>query len=179
MAATDLMYAQGVAATTLAEVMTASGTGTSQMYHYFRDKDALVDEVVLVQIARMLETQERLLARVSSLRDLRTWRDAEVLDARVRNTRGCPLGSLAGEPACQSDHARRVLSEAFGTWQGQIAAALTRIRASGELSADADPQLLAVGVLAALEGGLLLSRTTGDPTRLEQALDAALRGLGG
>lgn len=173
-AATDLMYVQGVAGTSLADVMAASGTGTSQLYHYFADKDALVAEVVLTQIARMLDTQQRLLGRVDSLRGLRRWRDAEVLEARGRSRHGCALGSLASELSCRSEHSRLALADAMATWEGYLRAALQRIQAKGQLRSDADPAMLAIGILAALEGGLLLAQTSHDPTRLERALDAAL-----
>ncbi len=173
-AAADVMYAQGVAGTSLADVMAASGTGTSQLYHYFADKDALVAEVVLLQIARMLETQERLLGRVDSLLGLRRWRDAEVLEARGRQRHGCALGSLASELSCRSEQSRLALAEAMTTWEDYLRAALERIQTKGEIRADADPGILATGILAALEGGLLLAQTSLDPTRLERALDAAL-----
>lgn len=174
LAAADLMYAQGIAGTSLADVMVASGTGTSQLYHYFIDKDDLVAEVVLTQIARMLETQERLLGRVDSLRGLRRWRDAEVLEARSRGQQGCPLGSLASELSCRSEHSRLALADAMATWEGYLRAAIQRIQDNGDIKADTDPGLLAVGILAALEGGLLLAQTSLDATRLERALDAAL-----
>ncbi len=173
-AAADLMYAQGVAGTSLADVMVVSGTGTSQLYHYFTDKDALVAEVVLTQIARMLDTQQRLLERVDSLRGLRRWRDAEVLEARGRRRNGCALGSLASELSCRSEHSRLALSEAMATWEEYLRAAVQRIQDNGEVRSDADPGMLAIGILAALEGGLLLAQTSHDPTRLERALDAAL-----
>jgi hypothetical protein len=42
----DLMHRQGVAATTLDQVVDTSGISKSQLYHYFPDKDALVAEVI-------------------------------------------------------------------------------------------------------------------------------------
>jgi hypothetical protein len=48
------------------------------------------------------------------------------------------------------------------------------MRADGELTADADPQLLATAVMAALQGGLLLSQATHGVQPLELALDMAL-----
>jgi len=43
--ASELMLARGVAATTLDEVMAASGTGKSQFYQHFSNKTDLVREV--------------------------------------------------------------------------------------------------------------------------------------
>ncbi len=173
-AATDLMYVQGVSKTSLGDVMAASGTGASQMYHYFADKDALVDEVIIRQIERMLTSQRVLLARVDTLRGLQRWRDAEVAVARIRRGHGCPLGSLASELSCQSEQARAALVTGFATWQTFLVDALVRIRAAGALADDADPPTLAAGLLAALEGGLLLAQITREPDWLEIALDAAM-----
>src|ERR1051325_6216845 len=41
-AAADLMYVKGVGATTLDDVLAASGVSKSQLYHHFDGKDALV-----------------------------------------------------------------------------------------------------------------------------------------
>jgi hypothetical protein len=48
------------------------------------------------------------------------------------------------------------------------------LRDNGELAVDADPAALATGLMAALQGGLLLAQTTRDTTQLESALDMAL-----
>lgn len=173
-AAADLMYEQGVGKTSLGDVMAASGTGPSQMYHYFADKDALVDEVITTQIQRMLTSQRVLLARVDSLSGLQRWRAAEVVVARTRRGHGCPLGSLASELSCQSEQARAALVAGFATWQTFLVDALVRIRAAGALADDADLSKLAAGLLAALEGGLLLTQITREPEWLEIALDAAM-----
>jgi TetR/AcrR family transcriptional repressor of nem operon len=45
-AAADLFHKQGVAATSPDEIIDASGTGKGQFYHYFKNKDGLVHEVL-------------------------------------------------------------------------------------------------------------------------------------
>lgn len=45
-AAAELMFVKGVAATSIDDVRAATGTSKSQVYHYFADKDALVQEVL-------------------------------------------------------------------------------------------------------------------------------------
>ena len=51
-AASELFYRQGVTATGLDQVVTASGTGKGQLYHYFADKRELVHAVIERQISR-------------------------------------------------------------------------------------------------------------------------------
>lgn len=53
-AASELMYVRGVAATTLDNIMAASGVSKSQLYHHFPDKDALVRQVIDRQSNRLL-----------------------------------------------------------------------------------------------------------------------------
>ena len=45
-AAAELMFVRGVAGTTLEQVREAAQVSSSQIYHYFADKDALVHAVV-------------------------------------------------------------------------------------------------------------------------------------
>lgn len=169
------MYAQGVGATSLDDVIEASGTGKSQMYHYFADKDALVGEVVGTQIDRVLTVQEPHLGRLDSVRGLERWRDAVVAGNRAHlGAHGCPLGSLASELADHSEPARQALVDGFGRWESLFRAGLERMREKGELDATADAATLAVGLLSALQGGLLLAQVTRDSHTLEVALDMAL-----
>ena len=57
-AAADLIYSSGVGGTSLDDVMAASGVSKSQLYHYFADKDALIDEVIALQTERVLVAQQ-------------------------------------------------------------------------------------------------------------------------
>lgn len=91
----DLMYARGVAGTSLVDVMEASGTGKSQVYRYFAGKEEFVQCVVTEQVTRVLAFQASLFERVQSLRGLEEWRDAVVAACRSRRgALGCPVGSL-------------------------------------------------------------------------------------
>src|ERR1700739_4575228 len=72
-AAADLIFRQGVAHTTIDDVRAAAGVSSSQLYHYFDDKPALVRAVVDHQADAILANQERF--DLSSLDGLRAWRD--------------------------------------------------------------------------------------------------------
>jgi TetR/AcrR family transcriptional regulator, transcriptional repressor for nem operon len=76
---------------------------------------------------------------------------------------------VAGE-----DSERQVVQAGFTAWESLLAAGITRAQDNGDLSPDADPDRLAVGLMAVLQGGLLLARTTRDVGQLETALDMAL-----
>jgi TetR/AcrR family transcriptional repressor of nem operon len=174
-AAADLMYVRGVGVTTLDDVRTASGTSKSQFYRYFPDKDALVRDVIALQAEELLERQRQQLQRLNSIRGLERWRDAIVQGNALRNgAYGCPLGSLASEVADQDDQARSTLAEHFRTWESLLSAGLARMRESGLLRPDADPDKLATFLMAALQGGYLLAQTARDTAPMRIALDMAI-----
>src|SRR5579862_7927764 len=107
-AAAELIYRQGVARTTIEEVRDAANVSSSQLYHYFDDKPALVRAVIERQADRAIGTQERF--DLSSLDGLREWRDFVVDHARHTSARfGCPIGSLGPALAETEPEARAIL----------------------------------------------------------------------
>ncbi len=81
---------------------------------------------------------------------------------------------MANELAEHDPQLRAQLAESFATWQGYIERGLTEMRDRGELRRNADPATLALATMAALQGGLLLTKTTRSTRPIEVALDAAL-----
>jgi TetR/AcrR family transcriptional repressor of nem operon len=174
-AAATLMYTKGVNATTLDDVRIASGTSKSQLYRHFVDKESLVQEVISLQAQEVLARQRQRLERLDSIRGLELWRDDIVRRNALRDgAYGCELGSFAGELADQDEAARASLNDHFNTWQGLLTAGLGRMIDKGVLRPDADPEVLAIGLMAALQGGYLLAQTARDVAPMKVALDMAL-----
>jgi AcrR family transcriptional regulator len=153
-AASELFYRQGVTATGLDQVVAASRTGKGQLYHYFADKRELVHAVIERQIAAVVEAQEQVLANG----DLRAWAD-ELIAAYEHGDHPlrCPLGALAAELAESDPEARAALEQGFARWADALG--------GGETG---------TVLLAAYQGGLLLSQIRGDIAPLRTALDHAL-----
>src|SRR5277367_6734164 len=115
--AAALIHERGIASTTLDDVKAAAAVSGSQMYHYFPDKDELVQAVISYQAHVIAGNQRQ--ADLVSTEGLRAWRDMVI--AQVRNggaKGGCPLGSLAGQLAETDPHARTLLADGFRQWQG-------------------------------------------------------------
>jgi TetR/AcrR family transcriptional repressor of nem operon len=179
-AAATLMLINGVRRTTIDEVIEAAGVGKSQMYHYFTGKDDLVEAVITYQTAQVLSPDGPHLAPLDSWEAWQRWRDAVVgLQAGAGCIGGCPLGSLTSELADIHEGARRQLTYSFDRWQALFQAGIETMRERRLIAEDADPESLAVVVLAALEGGLLLCQMRKSTAPLEQALDGAIRQLQG
>ncbi|MEU7911637.1 TetR/AcrR family transcriptional regulator [Microbispora bryophytorum] len=174
-AATDLMWVKGVRATTLDDVLAASGVSKSQLYHHFDGKDALVRAVIDNVGERVIERERDALGHVSTIRGLRRWRDALVQSNALRHgAYGCALGSLASEVSDHDALARQALSRLFTEWQGLLAGVLRRLQDDGALSPEASADQLATGLMAALQGGYMLAQTARDVTPMATAIDMAL-----
>ncbi len=176
-AAAELMLANGVAATSVDDVLCRSHASKSQLYHYFTDKHDLVLAVTQHACSRVLAAQQQL-AGIADWDDLAACFDRIVGTRSNRMTRlGCPLGTLTGELAATDEPARSMLATAFTAWQRQLRDGLARLQRHDLLDADADLDHLATATLASLQGGLLLAKTTGSREPLRIALDAAFRHL--
>jgi TetR/AcrR family transcriptional regulator, transcriptional repressor for nem operon len=174
--AADLMYVRGVNAVTLDDVRAATGTSKSQLYKHFpAGKPELVRAVVALRAEQILEREEQRLARLKSMSGLRRWRDAVVQGAALQGgAYGCTLGNLVVELSDQDEEARTSLSAHFAAWEGLLAAGFRRMQDDATLTSTADPDALATGLMAALQGGYLLAQANHDAAPMATALDMAL-----
>jgi AcrR family transcriptional regulator len=172
-AAAELIFTKGVANTTIEHVRGAAEVSSSQLYHYFQDKHALVEAVIAAQTEAILAGQEAV--RPDSLEGLRAWRDFVVETERKRGCRGgCPLGALGSELAETDPSARDAVAAGFRRWEGVLREGLRSMLERGELAPSADPDDLALATLTALQGGLLMAQIQRDTKPLETVLDAMI-----
>jgi TetR/AcrR family transcriptional regulator, transcriptional repressor for nem operon len=172
-AAARLIHQRGVAATTLDDVKAAAQVSGSQLYHYFPDKDDLVQAVIDHQADTIAGNQRQ--ADLGSFDGLRAWRDTVISQAKRSNGKGgCPLGSLAGQLAETDPDARTLIAAGFQQWSAAISDSLQWLQASGRLPSGIDADDFAVTLLATLQGGLLLAQVQQDSRPLQTAVDTLL-----
>lgn len=173
-AAAQLIHQRGAAGTTLDDIRSAAGVSGSQLSHYFAGKDELVQAVIDHQAATITGNQRQ--ADLGSPEGLRAWRDTVIAQAQNSEGQGgCPLGSLAGQLAETDAQARALLAAGFGQWSAAISDGLRRLHDTGHLPDGTDPDDLAVTLLAALQGGLLLAQVQRDTGPLQTAIDTLLQ----
>ncbi len=171
-AAAELMHLRGVAATSIADVLAASDTGKSQMYHYFSGKDQLIEAVLQYQLDQVLGVQRQF--DVGTWDGIRRWFDAMLAHQEDRAfLGGCPLGSIIAEVGNRDHRLRSIAARAFRRLEDGLASGLRALQDSGELGDVADPRRLAVETIAIIQGGYLLSTTERQRWPMEIALDAA------
>src|SRR6201992_2285079 len=135
-AAAELVFADGVAETSIEDVKEKAGVSSSQLYHYFADKQALIHAVIAHQSDAVIAAHEPLLAKLDSPDALRAWRDQAVaIERQLHCKGGCPIGTLAGELAEADPEARADIAKGFARWEEQIAQGLAAMPGRGELPA--------------------------------------------
>ena len=173
--AASLMFERGVAGTSLDDVKAAAGVSSSQLYHYFVDKGALVSAVIASQTEAVLEGQQPLLANLDSISALKAWRNVLIGFRRELRCRGgCPIGSLASELAEADGKARVELATGFRRWEESIRSGLRSMQARGDLTPNANPDNLATALLATVQGGILLTQIQRQTRPMEIAVDTMI-----
>jgi AcrR family transcriptional regulator len=172
--AAELFAERGIAATTVDEVLAAAGAGKGQFYHYFSSRDELAAAAVGYRCAQVVAGLAEALGGVSSLAGLEEALAGFIAGFEQSGMPGCPIGTLASEVAGRNEDARVQAAAGFDAWERLLADALQRMRRRGELRADAPPAVLATGLLASIEGGMVLSQARRDMSSLRVAVEAGL-----
>lgn len=173
-AAARLMYRDGVTATSVDHVLAEAGAGKSQFYHYFASKDDLIAAVLAFHAGAGESEQAAIFADSPGWEGIRAWMDSVVAaQARSRDARGCPIGSMAAELAERDPEMRARLAAAMERKRVALRARLEQLRQAGQLSSGADPEVLATFTMAVLQGALLFARTSGRQDDLERTVEEA------
>ena len=142
------------------------------MYHYFPDKDELVQAVIDYHADGIVGRNRQVLG---STNGVEAWRKMVIAAAkRTKAKGGCALGSLVGQLAETDPEARALIASGFDQWAAAIGDGLRSLRAEGKLPSDVDPDDLAITLLATLEGGLLLAQAQRSSRPFEIAINTFL-----
>src|SRR5262249_19069406 len=142
--AADLFHQQGVRATSPDRIMEASGTGKGQFYHYFKNKEGLVHDVLQSHLEAIREGTAPLNYDIESWQDLEKWFRAQTtLQRSFKMTRGCPFGTIGNEITENDELIRQDLSLIFEVIRHKIASFFIKEKAKGRLVHEANEESLA------------------------------------
>jgi AcrR family transcriptional regulator len=172
--AAALMRLKGPGATNLDDVLEATATSKSQLFHYFPNgREDLLQAVARHEADQVLAAQQPYLADLTSGRKWQAWRTAVVAHYGELGDR-CPLGALTAQLGKTSPRTREIVSELYGTWEAYLLAGVQAMAEQGSLSPGISPETAARGILAAIQGGVLMLQATGSLDYLVAGLDTAM-----
>lgn len=180
-AASHLMQVKGYNATSIDDVLRASGVGKGNFYHYFKSKEdlgyAILDQIVTTFVRDALDPcfadpEGKPLAQI------RCFLDRLLQVQRARNcVGGCPMGTLASELSDVHEGFRARLAEVFSGWRERFTQALEAARQRGDVGDECRPDAVAHFLVASLEGAILMAKVTKDIGVMEQCVEEMKRHL--
>jgi AcrR family transcriptional regulator len=177
-AAADLFHKQGVRATSPDQIIDVTGTGKGQFYHYFKNKEGLVHEVLQRHLDDIRNGTAPLNYVVESWQDLEKWFRAQIeLQRRFKMTRGCPFGTIGNEITDSDELVRQDLSLIFEVIRNKIASFFIKEKAKGRLVEEANEASMADFCIAVIQGVMLMGRVRRDSQTSETIIQETLTHL--
>jgi TetR/AcrR family transcriptional repressor of nem operon len=169
-----LLNKQGFLSTPLADILKCVGLEKGGFYHHFACKEDLVVEAfehVAAQAAERLhkaiEGENTAVGKLKAMTEAyRVFKINQLLEGG-----GCPILNAAVESDDGNVRLRDAARLAMDRWRGVVNRILSAGIASGEFRADLDPDKESCWVIAAIEGGVMLSNLYKDPVFLNRSLD--------
>jgi AcrR family transcriptional regulator len=162
--AADLMLTQGLTSFSLEKVRHGAAVSGSQLTHYFVDKDALIQAVILRQTEVMLDFHRQpALGNLDTFEDFEQWVELTMKYSRrrIRNRAMPTYGALAGQLSKYDEQARELLADGYRQWVALLRRGVARMKKNGLLVEAADPAMLANVLVSAHQGGTLIGGAYG------------------
>src|SRR6516164_7996023 len=110
--AAELIAERGVERMGLDQVIATAGVSKSQLYHYFADRDALIEAAVSHRCAQVQAALARLFGGLDSLAELELRLDRFVA-IYEENLASCPVERIANEIGGRHEGTQREVEKAF------------------------------------------------------------------
>ena len=170
----EMLWERGYGGTSPRAIQQHAGAGQGSMYHHFTGKPELARVALERTAAAQRERAEELLGGPgTALQRLTGYlrRERDVL-------RGCPVGRHAQDRDVAADPALRApLAGTFGWLRERIAGIVAEGQRAGEFPPGVDAGAVAAAVVATVQGGYVLARSTGDPGAFTDATEGAVQML--
>ncbi len=152
---------KGFAATSLQDLLDATGLQKGGLYRHFESKEALAQEAYayawfMAKAARSGDVD----AALPAVDQLFAYLDGFARPQEALPAGGCPFLNAAIEFSdADGESPLRVFAEnALSDWSNRLQMVITTGIARREIKADCDPEALALLIIGTLEGALIISR---------------------
>jgi AcrR family transcriptional regulator len=167
----------GVAVTTLDDILARTRTSKSQLFHYFPGgREELLLAVAEYEADLVFSEQEPYLNELTSWTAWERWRDV-VVDRHRAHARCCPIAVLLAELGRSSPSAQALTNSVIKRLHDQIASGIVNMQSQGKVPLDVDANRTAAALLAGIQGGAGILAATGDAGFLEAAIDGGIYAL--
>ncbi len=169
--ATHLFHEKGVGATSINDLVAATGLKKGSLYFHFDGKDALALAVLEKAGEEFMGFLDSSLSGATPGASLhRFFRSVLKKHKSSGFVGGCIFGNTALEMGDQDPRFAKVIGEVFAAWAGKLERVIKEAQAAGEVRKDLPARILARHVVSTLEGCIMMARVGKDEQSFKECL---------
>lgn len=177
--AAEVFWAKGYEATSLQDLLAATGLSKSSFYQAFESKHTLFARVLVWFRERQVARLRREFDTASSPRAfIAGFLRSTAEEARAgRSRKGCLIMNTASEFAGRNPEVATLVDEATRAFSALFEDAVRQAQACGEIAADKDPAALGRYVVTLMSGLRTMAKAGMPATAIEEVVELSLRAL--
>ena len=156
--AMGVFWTRGYKATSISDLVEATGLNTASMYKEFGDKDGIFEEALDHYRKSRMSARFRMLADEPNLKGIERFVRNVVDGAAQHEYRGCLMMNHLSQQHPISAKAAERIEDFCASMESHLEAAFRNAREQGEIAADQDPATLASFVACYVHGLVLYGR---------------------
>lgn len=156
--AVGLFWQQGYKASSMTDIVKATGLNTASMYKEFGDKDGLFEEALEHYRVHMIGPRMKILTEQPNLKGVEAFLESVINGAASGKYKGCLMMNHLAQKHIVSRRAARQIGEFCTEMEDLLAVALQNAKAKRDIPADKDPATLASFIMCSVHGLVLYGR---------------------
>lgn len=170
--AAPIFNQRGFAGCSMQDVMDATGLEKGGLYRHFSSKEELAAEAFRFAIESSAKLRAEGLESFSSALGKLRYVVRQFVELPSPTPGGCPLMNTAVDADDGNPALRKLAVQAVTNWKARLAAIVEDGIRRREIRKGTDPRRVANTMIAALEGGLMISRLEGTKTALRDVQES-------
>jgi TetR/AcrR family transcriptional repressor of nem operon len=177
--AVNLFWQKGYKASSVTDIVHATGLNTASMYKEFGDKDGLFEEALKYYRQYIVSHRFQILIDEPDIKGVEEFLESVVNGAASEGYKGCLMLNHLAQKHSISPQAAILIGDFCAKMEGLLEAALRNAQTNGELSTGKDPATLASFILCCVHGLVLYGRHPNKKDDIPKLYDVILGALRG
>ncbi len=178
--AAPIFNQRGYAGCSIQDVMEATGLEKGGVYRHFESKEELAAESFRFALSKAFEVRRQGVDEIENRLERLRYVVKRFVEVPSPMPGGCPLMNAAIDSDDGNPVLRGLAKEGIAGWKGRLCEMVKEGIERGEIRKGTDSRRVANTMIAALEGGLMISRLEGNRTAVRDAaatLESMLDGI--
>ena len=167
--AAPLFNRLGYSGCSMQDIMAATGLEKGGLYRHFNSKEELAEEAFRYSLRRLTEARQEGMDEVEGSVERLRFMIRRFVEIHSIIPGGCPVMNTAIDADDGNPALRKLVQEAVQQWKTRINRIVKAGIERGEIREDVEPRSIANNMIAALEGGLMISRLEGNRVAVHDA----------